>query len=389
MISDVFFPRINGVSTSIATFRRQLRREGHDVTLIAPAYPAGHEGESHILRIPSRYVVLDPEDRMMKARRIMAHADELAREGFDLIHVHTPFVAHHAGLALGRRLGIPVVESYHTYFEEYLFHYLSFLPRTWMRSVARHLSRRQCNQVDAVVVPSRAMAEILTGYGVKTPMSIIPTGIHQEAFAGGDGAAFRQHMGIDHDTPLLVHVGRIAFEKNIDALLHMMADVRRAIPDAMLVIAGDGPAMGHIRRLTGQLGLEKAVRFAGYLDRRTTLLDCYRAGNGFVFASRTETQGLVLLEAMALGVPVVSTAVMGTRDILLTGEGALVATDDRDLARQAIRLLSDPELQQTLSHQARQCAQDWSAPEMAARMLALYGAVSNGARVDGLSRDIP
>ncbi|MCG5500247.1 glycosyltransferase [Ectothiorhodospira lacustris] len=381
MISDVFFPRINGVSTSIATFRRQLRREGHDVTLIAPAYPTGHEGESHILRIPSRYVILDPEDRMMKPRRILAQADELAGEGFDLIHVHTPFVAHYAGLQLGRRLGIPVVESYHTYFEEYLFHYLSFLPRTWMRSVARRLSRRQCNQVDAVVVPSRAMAEVLAGYGVRTPMSIIPTGIHQEAFVGGDGMAFRQRMGIDQDTPLLVHVGRIAFEKNIDALLHMMVTVRRAIPGAMLVIAGDGPAMGHVRRLTRQLGLEQTIRFAGYLDRRTTLLDCYRAGNGFVFASRTETQGLVLLEAMALGVPVVSTAVMGTRDILSSGQGALVAEDDRDLSRQAIRLLSDPCLQQTLSLQARQSALAWSAREMAARMLTLYEEVRDTAQV--------
>jgi glycosyltransferase involved in cell wall biosynthesis len=124
MISDVYFPRVNGVSTSIQTFRRQLERLGHPVTLIAPDYGRAAADEGGILRIPARRVVLDPEDRMMRARAVFRRLDTLARQRFDIIHIQTPFVAHHVGVRLSRRLNIPRVESYHTFFEEYLYHYV-------------------------------------------------------------------------------------------------------------------------------------------------------------------------------------------------------------------------------------------------------------------------
>ena len=170
-----------------------------------------------------------------------------------------------------------------------------------MRAAARRFSRAQCNDLDAVVVPSRAMRDVLHDYGVHVPVEIIPTGIELERLSGGDGAAFRQRHGIAPQRPVLVHVGRVAYEKNIDFLLRMLTRVRAAIPGVLLVIAGEGPARGHLQRLASQLGLERNMLFLGYLDRRNALLDCYCAGDAFVFASRTETQGLVLLEAMALG----------------------------------------------------------------------------------------
>src|SRR5262245_50157904 len=124
MISDVYFPRINGVSTSIQTFRRGLHAAGHETLLIAPEYPAGHADERDIIRIPSRYLPRDPEDRMMKGGAIRALLPRLEREGFDLVHIQTPFVAHYLGVSLARSLRVPVIESYHTYFEEYLHHYV-------------------------------------------------------------------------------------------------------------------------------------------------------------------------------------------------------------------------------------------------------------------------
>lgn len=139
MLSDVFFPRINGVSTSIASFSGALERQGHSVTLICPDYPVGQMDEPGVLCIPSRGVSGDPEDRRMHYRALMALTPQLSAEGFDLIHVHTPFVAHYAGIALGRRLGIPVVATYHTLFEEYLHHYVRRLPDR--RGALRRLRR--------------------------------------------------------------------------------------------------------------------------------------------------------------------------------------------------------------------------------------------------------
>jgi glycosyltransferase involved in cell wall biosynthesis len=220
------------------------------------------------------------------------------------------------------------------------------------------------------------MRDTLRGYGVGAPIEIVPTGIPLPEFAGGDGARFRAEHGLAPARPVLLYVGRVAFEKNIDFLLRMLVHVRRDLPETVLVVCGEGPALGSLMRLAERLGLRDGVRFVGYLDRATQLPDCYRAADAFVFASRTETQGLVLLEAMALGVPVVSTAVMGTRDIVLPERGALLAGDDeRDFAACVARVLGDPAFRARLSAEGREYARTWSAPAFALRMEALYRTV--------------
>ena len=377
MISDVYFPRVNGVSTSIQTFARELVTAGQDVTLIAPDYGRSTPEPFEVLRIPSRYLPLDPEDRILRLGRLKDHRARLAARAYDLVHIHTPFVAHYAGTALARRLGVPVVESYHTFFEQYLDKYVPFVPAAWLRLAARRFSAAQCNAVDALVVPSRAMLEVLESYGVSVTAEVIPTGIELDQFGSGDGQRFRRQHGIPPGRPVLVHVGRLAYEKNVEFLLRVLTLVVPRFPEVLLVIAGEGPARRSLEVLADHLGLGAHVAFLGYLDREGPLEDCYSAGEAFVFASRTETQGLVLLEAMALGVPVVSTAVMGTREILAPGRGCLVAEEDEShFAAQIIRLLGDPELRRRLSEEARAYAREWSAPVLAARLLAFYREVT-------------
>ncbi|OIO59479.1 MAG: glycosyl transferase family 1 [Alphaproteobacteria bacterium CG_4_10_14_0_2_um_filter_63_37] len=385
MITDVFHPRINGVSTSILTFATELRRQGHHVTLLAPDYGAPSGDETGIVRLPARVVWLDPEDRLFKRHSAKQVAARLGDARFDLIHIHTPFAAHRMGLRLAHHLGIPTVATYHTFFEEYLFHYLKFLPRNWLRRLARVVSRRQCNALDNVVVPSQAMRKRLTQYGVTTPMTLLPTGIDLNKLQGGDGARFRQSRGIALDRPVLVHIGRMAFEKNIGFLLEMLAEVRRAIPEVLLILAGEGPALAALKTQVRALGLEDNVHFEGYLRDRLELLDCYCSGDLFVFASRTETQGLVLLEAMAQGVPVVSTAVMGTCDIVLPGRGALAAPDQPHGFAEAVeRLLREPALRKVMGEEGKRFAQEWSAEAMASRMAQLYGEVCAVRRREGV-----
>ncbi len=378
MISDVYFPRVNGVSTSIRTFRGELEKRGHGVSLIAPDYPPYRDQDEQVVRVPARTLPLDPEDRLMSGKFIRKLESFLREREFDLIHIQTPFAAHHAGIALARRLGLPVVETYHTFFEEYLYHYIPFLPKSLLRLAARRLSSHQCNRLDAMVVPSRAMLEALRHYGITTPAEIIPTGIDLDAFATGNGAAFRQRYRIPAERPLLLFVGRVAFEKNIGFLLDAMVRIKAELPQALLVIAGEGPALGRLQRRAAALGLDGNVQFIGYLRKGEQLRDCYRAADAFVFASRTETQGLVLLEAMALGVPVVALAEMGTCDILGPGKGALVARDDpADFAAQSLRLLRDAGLRRRLGEEGREFVRLWTAGAMAERMLEFYqGAVA-------------
>ncbi len=380
MLSDVYFPRVNGVSTSIQTFRRDLAAEGCTSVLVAPQYPEPHHDEPGIVRVRSRYFPFDPEDRVIVAGELERAVETLHCE-FDLIHIHTPFVAHVTGLRLARRLGIPVVESYHTFFEEYFHHYLPYVPRALLRAVARGVSRRQCNAVDAVVAPSPQMAEALRAYGVRSEIRVIPTGLDASRLKGGDGASFRARHDIAPDRPVALTVGRVAFEKNIGFLLPVVDRLRAAMPDVLLVIAGEGPALATLQRQVAERGLAENVRFVGYLDRSGPLLDCYRSANVFVFASRTETQGLVLLEAMALGLPVVSTAIMGTQSVLEGAAGAIVVGEDEVQFASAVEMvLKDRELQASLGARARQFVEArWSSAEMAKRMLELYRGVADRA----------
>lgn len=376
-VSDVYFPRVNGVSTSIQTFSRELAKRGHECHLIAPDYGKPEiEGphEPKLIRVPSWKVPFDPEDRFMAPSKLRALMPRLEAEGYDVLHIQTPFLAHKLGVEIGRKLGLPVVESYHTFFEEYLHHYLPLVPRALSRRFARHFSRRQCNEVDAVVVPSRAMEEALRDYGVEKPLEKIPTGLRLEDLRGGNGQTFRDRFRIPAERPTITHIGRVAFEKNIDFLLRVLSRVVKEVPDVLMVIAGEGPALESLRHQVVELNLQDHVLFVGYLDRATELLDCYRAADAFVFASRTETQGLVLLEAMALSVPVVSTAVMGTKDILEPGLGALVAEEDLgDFTAKVVQLLVNPEQRCRLRREARDyVASRWEAGQMALRLEALY-----------------
>ena len=376
MITDVYFPRINGVSTSIKLFRQTLLSMGHEVTLIAPDYvtqPDQQDLDEHIIRVPSRRVILDPEDRMMSKKYILSLLSNLKVQNFDLVHIHTPFVAHYAGLKLAKGMGVPCIETYHTFFEEYLYHYFSYAPKVLMRYLARMFTRRQCNNVDMLITPSTAMNEVMLGYGVTTTIKIVPTGIELEELKSGGGSMFRKKYAIDENRPVLVYVGRVAHEKNIIFLLEMLSHLKETIADVLLIIAGEGPALNHVKIKVSDLGLAMNVLFVGYMSRDGELQDCYCAGNGFVFASRTETQGLVLLEAMALGVPVVSTAVMGTKDILSPRKGALVTVEDKSIfAGEVQRLLQNPFLQARLATEAREYVKQWTATEMTGRLVNLY-----------------
>ncbi|MDR3391213.1 MAG: glycosyltransferase [Sulfuriferula sp.] len=373
MVSDVYFPRVNGVSTSIMTLRRELKAFGHTVTLVVPAYGMDEPEEADIVRIKGRPVLMDPEDRLMSTAALKSLPQILSGQTFDLVHIHTPFLAHYTGLDLAKTFNIPCVETYHTFFEEYLYHYIPFLPKALMRYAARHFSRRQCAQVDGLILPSIAMDEALTRYGVRAFSKIIPTGIELSDFSHCDPAGFRQKHNIAADRQVVVYVGRVAFEKNIEFLLLMLSQLRHTMPDVLLIIAGEGPAEAKLRKTVEGLNLTANVLFVGYLERATELPACYCAGDAFVFASRTETQGLVLLEAMALGVPVVSTAVMGTRDILAAGRGCRVAEDNPvAFAATLQEVLTDHELRARLSVEAKQHALDWSAPQMAQQMLGFY-----------------
>ena len=378
-ISDVFFPRVNGVSTSINTFATELRALGHQVTLIAPSYTDEDKQEEWIVRVPSHKIYFDPEDRLMNFGKLKALLPWIRDKHFDVIHIHTPFTAHYVGIHFGKKLDIPVVETYHTFFEDYLHHYLPFIPQFISRKLARTISRRQCNAVDGIVSPSKPMLDVLKQYGIKTPAEVVATGLDDSSFANVDGEHFRMSHDIPLTQPMLLFVGRVAHEKNIGFLLEMHVELIKNHPDVLLVITGEGPAEESIKQSIEKLGISNKVRMIGYLDRGHELIACYKAADIFVFASKSETQGLVLLEAMAQGTAVVAIAELGTKSILIEGEGVLIAKDDiNDFADKVSVLLSDAPKRQMIGEKGRQYAQEkWGAGILAKKVAKFYKSAIN------------
>ncbi len=376
MISDVYFPRVNGVSTSIQTFAAEFMEQGHQITLIAPQYPQEHAAGFELIRIPSRSLPLDPEDRIMDRGSIRALLPELRQRDFDIIHIHTPFQAHYAGVEIAQRLNLPVVTSYHTFFEAYFEKYLPWLPASWLRGIARRYSRTQCDAVDGIISPSHQMLDRLREYGTATHAAVIPTGLDLAQYQYRETNSFRERHGIAASTSLLLYVGRVAFEKNIGFLMEVFRDVYNRQDDVKLVIAGEGPALARLKKRARQMQLQDHILFIGYLQRDSELLECYHSCDLFVFASETETQGLVLLEAMACGLPVVSTASMGSKDVLQDGTGCLVAQADiRDFSDKVTLLLTNDAYAADIVRRGRDYINGWTSSEKARQMLTFYNSV--------------
>lgn len=377
MISDVYFPRINGVSTSIETFRHALTEHNVGIHVLAPAYPGDQASHDQVSRVVSRRVPFDPEDRLMQAEALKRALHALDDQHFDLVHIQTPFAAHYAGLRYARDRGIPCVATYHTHFEEYLHNYVPVLPRGLLRGIARRVARQQCNALDAVIVPSRAMRETLTDYGISSPMHQVPTGIPVEHFRRPAGTKisdeFRKRHSIPQGSPVALFVGRTAHEKNIGFLIDALPHALRYSASMTLVIAGEGPALNALRQKTHQLGLDEKVRFVGYLDRHNELPACYAASDLFVFASRTETQGLVLLEAMAAGLPVLAFSYLGTKEIIEPKRGAIPAPEDPVAFGEAMaKLANNPALRRKMSEEGMAFVAEWTTDACAGKLAKTY-----------------
>jgi glycosyltransferase involved in cell wall biosynthesis len=267
-----------------------------------------------------------------------------------------------------------VVHTYHTLFETYVHHYVKSIPENLGRYLVHQGSRTFCNRHDHVITPSRAMAKVLRHYGVKVPISIIPTGINLVPFKKARGAHMRHQLGFSLRTPLLLNMGRVSGEKNIPFLLDVMEELRATPSKAKLVIAGEGPGLKSLKAECGRRNLNDRVLFVGYVTGQDWL-DLLAAADLLLLASLTETQGLVLTEAMAAGTPCVAVGAMGVRDVMAQGGGIAVPPRVGAFTQAVIRLLADKKLYQIKKAEARRVAR-WNSVERRTReLLAVYQTV--------------
>jgi len=368
--SDCYTPRINGVTTSIQVLKRALEREGHEVHVFVPRYQRQDPPENHVHRIGSVYMPLQPEDRM-GVPWPPAQMQQLYGQRFDIVHVHTPFNMGWMGYSKAFFGRTPMVFTHHTLWEEYA-HYLKVVPRKLGRWVGRQLCNFYFARAKAVVMPSHEVAEAIKTR-LRCPYEVIPTGIDCKALHGGDARAARQELQLADDVPIFLYVGRLGKEKSIDFLLKAFRGYRQAGGQAHFALIGGGPELENLKRLTVEMGLHDCCHFLGY-RLRERLKDYLAASKLFLFASQTETQGLVLLEAAAAGVPVVAVRASGVNEAVESeGSGLLTSPGQMEEFVAAVqRLDSDAELHHRLSQRASRWAEQFSDLEMGRKMTNLY-----------------
>jgi 1,2-diacylglycerol 3-alpha-glucosyltransferase len=316
--TECYRPIVNGVVASIDALRDGLCAHGVDVTMIAPHFPHFVDDARDVVRIPSlplptptAYRLCVPYLNAVDRRRV---------RGIELVHAHSPFVTGWMAVSYARRHRIPLVFTYHTRLDAYA-HYAPFDRGTTERAMTT-LTRRYANAADAVVVPTIAMETRLRELGVRVPISVVPSAIDVERFAAGRRSPLiRARLGADGDEPLALVVSRLAMEKNVELAIDALAHA----PELRLAVVGEGPHRAALEDRAQRLGVAGRVRFTGTLARER-LPDVYASVDAFVFPSTTDTQGLVLAEALAAGLPVVAADSAASRDVL-GAAGRLVELD--------------------------------------------------------------
>ncbi|HCE12061.1 MULTISPECIES: glycosyltransferase family 4 protein [unclassified Enterococcus] len=304
--TDTYFPQVSGVATSIKTLKEELENKGHKVYIFTTTDPNAALDEEDIIRMPSVPFVSFKDRRIVV--RGMLYAYLIAKElELELIHTHTEFGAGMLGKMVGKKMQIPVIHTYHTMYEDYL-HYIAN-GKVLRPAHVKYLSRLFANHSTGVVCPSERVIDTLRGYGVVSPMRIIPTGIEVEKFRRPDITedmknALRQQLSIDEDQPMLLSLSRISYEKNIQAIIDGMPEIIAAIPNAKLVIVGKGPHKEKLEEKVIDMQLSEHIYFVGEVPNDEVAI-YYHAADYFVSASTSETQGLTYTEAMAAGTPLV------------------------------------------------------------------------------------
>ena len=365
-----YLPFRGGVTTSVETLRRGLEARGHAAWVFAPRFPGAVDVTGRIVRYPSLPAATYPEFALavpwspLASRRVRA-------EGFDIFHAHHPFLLGPVARRLARRARRPLVFTYHTRYDKYA-HYVP-LPRQLVAAAAVGLSSRFAESADAVIAPSALIRNELAARGIRTPIAVVPTGVDLQQFAPGDTAVARQALGLAAEDRVLLYVGRLDREKSVGRILAAFERVVGTVPSARLVLAGHGTEAEALRRQARALPVGDRIVFLGVRSHES-LVECYRAADLFVFASETETQGLVLAEAAACGLPAVTVSGPGCDEVVRDGEtGVLTKPDSASLAEAAIGLLLDAALRAQMADRARAVAErEFDVRLQVDRTLALY-----------------
>jgi 1,2-diacylglycerol 3-alpha-glucosyltransferase len=381
IFTDTYKPQLNGVVTVVKTLERELIEKGHKVyvfTVETPGYQ-NNTNEDNVYRLPSIKFFWEPNLRL-GFPDYFSPLRAAKKWKLDIVHSHTPFTLGSIGHFVAKKLKIPEIHTYHTMYEEYANIYLP-LPGAFLRFYAKSESKRFCDRTTAIVAPSKKIRKVLLDYGISKPVVVIPNGIDLSPFLynvpGEDKIKdFKLKWNLGSDK-VIIFVGRMADEKNIDVLLMNFKKVVDSVKNVKLLMVGDGPKIKKYKELAKMLGINERVVFTGFLKNWPEELSiAYHSSDVFSTASHTEVHPMTFIEAMASSLPVVA-AYDGSIADMVDGNGFLFE-DDKKLYEGVIKILSDDSLQKNMSKRSSEISQMYSVDRFINNSLRLYEMTKNG-----------
>jgi glycosyltransferase involved in cell wall biosynthesis len=385
LMTNTYLPHVGGVARSVSTFAAEYLRLGHEVLVVAPRLPGrmSRRAEAIVERVAAiqNFNGSDFSVRLPLAATLSTRLDEFDA---DIVHAHHPFLLGDTALRFARNRNVPVVFTHHTKYEDYV-HYLPFKSPA-LRRAAKELPTAYANLCDGVIAPSDSIARMIKRRGVEVPIAVVPTGIDTKAFAAGDGARARRRFKLPARAFVVGHVGRLAPEKNLPYLAEAVGIFLQRNPQAWFLIVGGGPSEEKLREIARKHGVESRLVLAGSQTGQN-LHDAYKAMDVFAFSSRSETQGLVVAEAMAAGVPVVALQASGVREVVVPGRNGWLlppATRPAAFAARLQRLALNPKQRRQFGAAAIATADTFSRAHCAERALAFYERIRRETRRERL-----
>ena len=375
IFSECYKPTINGVVMSIEAFRNQLEKKGHRVYIFAPRHkkavfaPNVFRVPSITLPTPKDYPIALPFFEFSFLSQIVASLD------LDIIHTQHIFSMGGAGQKLAKKFHLPTIHTYHTMMTEYT-HYL---PVKILQGITKRFiiwrSRRFCNRADLVIVPSSPIKTVLEKYGIKKEIEVLPTGIELKNFkklSENERRTICKKYKIPNEKKVLLFVGRLAQEKNLDFLLDSFAEILQKDPETFLVFVGNGPYEQNLKSQIKNLKLQSYVALTGFLPKEETN-KLFGAADLFVFPSTTDTQGIVLAESLASGTPVVTINKLGPKDIIKNDkDGFLVPLQKKQFIDKILYLLKNDKIRHQFGYQAQQNVKKFAIESCTERLIEIY-----------------
>ncbi|MBD3392981.1 MAG: glycosyltransferase [Chitinivibrionales bacterium] len=370
MMTNTYEPFVGGVERSIQMFSDEYRKRGHRVIIVAPTFEGMPDRERDVVRVPALQKFNGTDFSVqLPVPGVLNRALEDVTP--DIVHSHHPYLVGDTALRLAAKHDVPLVFTFHTFYERYT-HYVP-LDSPGMKRFVISLATGYANLCNRIFAPSESVATELVRRGVASTIDVVPTGVDTGSFASGDATGFREGLNLPPEAFVIGFVSRLAPEKNIAFLTRCVGEFMQKDDDAYFVVIGKGPSRQNMLKALSEFGVHERVRAPGTLEGHG-LVDAYHAMDVFAFASTTETQGMVVTESLAAGVPVVAVDAPGVRDVVRNGkDGILVAEKEKPFI-QALRGIRDmsEDAREEMRARGRQRARQFDMSASAGKALTVY-----------------